>query len=163
MSQNQKHFKEILSDFNNAMLVTLDQNHQPSARPMRIADVTDEGEVWFATDKASGKVDEIKNNSVVGITLQSGSKFLSLTGTATVFNDRSKVEQLWSEPWKIWFPKGKNDPSLTLLKIEPDEGEFWDLSGTNRLRYLYEAGKAYFQGNAIDNDAIEGISAKVNF
>ncbi len=163
MKNDQKHFKEILSDFDNAMLTTLGRDQRPSARPMRIADMTDEGEIWFATDKMSEKVHEIEANPIVGITLQSERRFLSLTGSATLVGDRTKIKELWSEAWKVWFPGGEDDPTLALLKVKPMSGEFWDLSGTNRLRYLYEAGKAYFQGTTIDDDALAEVSAKVDF
>ena len=35
---------------------------------------------------------------------------------------------------------------MVLLKIKPSRGKYWDNNGTNRVRYLYEAAKAYVQG-----------------
>lgn len=159
----QKQLKEIIADFDNAMLITLGQNKQPAGRPMRIADVEDDGTLWFVTNRESEKVDEISANSTVGITLQSGSQFVSLTGQADEIDDRSKVEQLWSEPWKVWFPEGKSDPSILLLKITPEFGEYWDMSGLSRFRFLYEASMAFFRGTEIDTQAIEHMNKKVNF
>lgn len=147
---NQKHFKEILSDFDNAMLITLNKQDQPHARPMRVADVGDNAELWFATNSESGKVDEIEANPNVAITMQGGSKFLSLNGKATVSSDRDKIQELWNEAWQVWFPEGKNDPSIALLKILPEHGEYWDMSGSRRLRFLYEAGKAYFTDQKLE-------------
>ena len=160
MSKEQKHFKEILEDFSNAMLVTIGTDAVPTARPMRIADVADDSVVWFVTNIDSGKIHEIESNPTVGVTLQGGSKFLSLSGKASVVRDQAKIDELWSDAWKIWFPDGKTDSSIALLKIDPTAGEYWDHSGTKRLQYLYEAGKAYFSGEEVDTESLGG-NAKV--
>lgn len=156
---NERRFKDILKEFTNAMLVTQSQRG-PHARPMRIIDVTDSAEVWFVTDRHSAKIAELDTNPNILITAQSGAKFLTLGGAAIQVDDQQRIEQLWSEPWKIWFPEGKNDPSITLIRILPETGELWDNSGTNRIRYLYEAGKAYFQSKQLDPSDLD-VHAKV--
>lgn len=163
MNEQQKRFQDILSDFDNAMLTTIGGDGRPRSRPMRVAEVTDKAELWFVTNRLSDKVAEIQSNSVVAITMQSNLKFLSLTGTARIVDDQSQIKKLWSDSWKIWFPDGHEDPSLTLLKIAPEEGEYWDMSGLNALRYLYEAGQAYFRGESIDTEAIDDMNAKAEF
>jgi len=160
MSDHKKQFKDILHDFNDAMLTTIGSDGRPHSRPMRVAKVTDDSDLWFATSKNSGKVDEIRSNDTVAITMQGGGKYLSLTGTAELIDDRATIDELWSEAWKMWFPQGKDDPSITLLKVVAEEGAYWDLSSTNRLRYLYEAGKAHFKGTKMDMDAID-VDGKV--
>lgn len=155
-----KRFHEILEDFTNAMLITWNEKQPPHARPMRVAEVTEASEVWFVTDRQSAKVEELQANPSVLITMQGGSKFLSMTGTISPSDSASDIDRLWSEAWKIWFPEGKTDPSILLLRLKPDFGEFWDNSGTNRWRYLYEAGKAYFQGTEIDAENLNA-NAKV--
>ena len=155
MSDEEKHFKKILDDFDDAMLTTIGSDGRPRSRPMRVAKVTDESDLWFATSKNSGKVDEIRSNDIVAITMQGGGKYLSLTGKAELVDDQATIEAMWSDAWKIWFPEGKTDPSITLLKVTAEDAAYWDLSGVNRLRYLYEAGKAFFTGEKMDVDAIE--------
>lgn len=161
MSNNQQNFKDILKAFDDAMLTTETIAGRPHARPMRIAEVTDDCDVWFSTSKYSGKIDEIKLHPQVAITMQGGGKFLSLTGTAEVSEDRRKIEELWSDGWKIWFPEGKNDPSIALIKVNANHGAYWDMSGSNRLRFVYEAGKAWFTGEEVDKEAMEEMSGEV--
>jgi len=43
----------------------------------------------------------------------------------------------------VWFPEGKNDPNLCILRIDAREGEFWDNSGAKGMKMLYEAAKAF--------------------
>lgn len=42
--------------------------------------------------------------------------FASLSGHATVDNDRAMIEKLWSNQVEAWFPGGKTDPNLALLR-----------------------------------------------
>ncbi len=103
--------------------------------------------MWFFTERESAKIGEIADDDHVNVTLQSRSKFVSLSGKATVVEDRRKVDEFWSESCKVWFPGGKDDPSLVLLHVQGGQGEYWDTSGTSGIKYLLEAGRAYLTGN----------------
>jgi len=160
MNEERKHLHEIIDDFNDAMLTTFGADGRPESRPMHVAKVTDGSDLWFVTHKESRMANHILSNPMVCITMQGGGKFVSLTGKALLVFDRSRLDEVWSDAWKIWFPDGKTDPSIVLLKVTTEEGAFWDVSGINRLRYLYEAGKAYFTGQEFDADAVD-MSGKV--
>ena len=92
------------------------------------------------------KVEEIVVDPQVLVTLQGKTKFAQLSGVASIVKDRALVDRLWKEDWKVWFPKGKDDPSLCLIAVDPERGEYWDNSGAKGLAYLYRAAKAYLQG-----------------
>jgi general stress protein 26 len=133
--------------FQTAMLVTHTEDGNLRARPMAVADVEEHCTVWFLSLHESGKVHELEVNSHVAVTCQKGNDtYLSLTGHATLSRDRSKIDSLWKEPYKVWFPQGKDDPDLVLIGVEPVEGEYWDQGGINKLKYLFEAAKAYASG-----------------
>lgn len=151
---------DLIQDFDTAMLVTKTDDAGLDARPMAIAEATEEGHLWFVTNRNSGKIAELMLDRDVAVTMQGSSKFVTLAGRCRVIDDRSKVEQLWKEAWKVWFPEGKNDPSITLLRVEPDRGEYWDNSGFTGIRYLLRAGKAYVQGEKAETD--EKINATVS-
>ena len=80
---------------------------------------------------------------------------------STAVDDRAKIAELWDESWKIWFPAGKDDPTLTLLRIRGETGEYWDNSGFNGIKYLLEAGKAYLTGTRPDVDGDPKIHGKI--
>ena len=52
-----------------------------------------------------------------------------IAGTAAVSNDRAKIKQLFSTPAKAWWDSAE-DPNIRVLKITPDDAEFWDSPGT---------------------------------
>ncbi len=145
---------ELLKDFGVAMLVTRTPAGQLRSRPMALAKVDADGTLWFCSQSESGKTDELAHDNHVNVAMQSKTKFVSLSGTATTVRDRQKINELWDETWKVWFPGGKDDPTLTLLKVHGTMGEYWDNSGTSGIKYLLEAGKAYLTGTrpAVEND-----------
>lgn len=133
------------------MLITIGDGGSFHARPMAIAKVEDDGRIWFLTASQSGKVHEIESDSHVSVTAQQGdSAFVAISGRATLHDDRDKVEELWREPFRTWFPDGKDDPSLELIAVEPDVAEYWDNTGSKRVSYLWEAAKAYVTGTRPD-------------
>ncbi|MDB6175069.1 MAG: class probable F420-dependent enzyme [Chthoniobacteraceae bacterium] len=130
-----------------AMLVTHAGNGKLRARPMALAKVESDGQLWFITDSETAKAHEIETESDVQVVCQNDrSTYLSLQGRASLIHDREKIEELWQEPFKVWFPKGKEEPNLALISVEPIEGEFWDTQGLKKISYLFEAAKAYATG-----------------
>ena len=148
-----RHFIGLLKKFQNAMLVTHTGAQGFHARPMAIADVEDDGRLWFITSVETAKVHEIEMDSHVHLIAQDGNNaFLSLTGRASLIGDREKIAHLWKEPFRVWFPKGKDDPDIELIVVRPERGEFWDNTGAKRFKYLWEAAKAYMSGTTPDPD-----------
>jgi general stress protein 26 len=120
---------------------------------MAVAELQRDADAYFATSMESTKIAEIEADPEAMITFQSNSQFASISGTAQVVRDRAEIDRLWSESWKAWFPKGKDDPSLCLLKVQAREGEYWDNSGMKGMRYLFEGVKAILQGERVQTDS----------
>ena len=56
----------------------------------------------------------------------SESEYLTVYGTASIVDDRSKIAALWSPMAKAWFQGGKDDPDLTLIKVTPESAYYWE-------------------------------------
>ena len=160
MVDKQQKFHDVMESFDTAMLITATEGGAIRGRPMAIAEVASNDSLWFVTNETSAKVDEIESDWQVCVTMQDGKRFLSLSGTAVIRHDPSKTKDLWRPTWKIWFPKGPEDPDLSLLHVTPTTGEYWDNSGTEGWKYLYEAGKSYFSGTRPEIG--KDVHAKVN-
>lgn len=143
-------FRELLEEFGLAMLVTRAGDGQLHGRPMALAEVEPDGTLWFATDRHSGKMNELAQDGHVVVTMQSRTKFVSLSGTAAPVEDRERISRLWKTEWKVWFPGGKDDPNIVLLRVAGRSGEYWDNSGTSGVKYLIEAGRALITGERPD-------------
>ncbi|WP_040593568.1 pyridoxamine 5'-phosphate oxidase family protein [Schlesneria paludicola] len=140
------HLHEMLKGFHVGMIVTRAEDGELRARPMMLAETPADETLWFMTDRNSGKMDEITHDNRVNVTMQSSNKFISISGSATAVEDRQKIAELWKEPFKVWFPGGKDDPSLVLIQVRGQTCEYWDNSGMSGIQYLIEAGKAYLSG-----------------
>jgi general stress protein 26 len=151
---------DMIKDFNNAILVTRVADGRSHARPMAVAEIRPDGDIFFATDVHSPKVAEIAGNPDVVVTFQSGSQFAAVAGRAEVVRDRTLIEELWSEPWKVWFPEGKTDPSLCLIRVDGRQGEYWDNAGAQGIKRAFQTAKAYMKGKTPDLD--EKQNAKVH-
>ncbi|MEO6418091.1 MAG: pyridoxamine 5'-phosphate oxidase family protein [Polyangiaceae bacterium] len=134
-------FYERLKEFETAMLVTHagDTLH---ARPMSIADAEPDCDLWFITGGDTLKAHEIEADGRVQVICQDGRSYLTVTGTARLVTDRAKLDELWQETMRTWFPKGKDDPSLVLVMLTAKEGEYWDHSGLSKLKYHADSAPA---------------------
>jgi general stress protein 26 len=137
---------DLMEDFSTGMLVTRATNGDLRSRPMQVARLEEDGTLYFAAGSESAKADEIAASPEVNMVFQGGEKYLSLSGPAEMVNDPALIDDLYKPDWKVWFPEGKDDPELRILKLSTRRGEYWDVSGTGRIRFLYEAGKALIRG-----------------
>ncbi len=46
-------------------------------------------------------------------------------GSLGLDNDRATIDRLWNPFVAAWFEKGKDDPKLALLRLDPEKAEIW--------------------------------------
>jgi general stress protein 26 len=161
-SEKRERLKELLDEFDTAMLVTRTEDGGLRSRPLSIVHNDDDQErFYFSTAIDSPKVRELETDPSVNVCMQDKRRFVSVTGVARLVKDRALIDKLWSEAWRIWFPKGKDDPSLRILIVEPREAAYWDASGLEGVTYLFEMAKAYLTGTKADSDGDERHVARV--
>jgi len=118
--------------------------------------VDDEGALWFLSSVDSHKNDELEHNAAVVLLFQGSphSDFLQLNGRATVSRDREKIKELWEPVIKTWFTGGVDDRRITVIKVTPEDGYYWDNKHGN-----FVAGVKMLLGAATGktmDDSIEG-------
>ena len=121
---------ELMKKIGFAMLVTRDGDRL-RARPMNAYIQREINTIFFLTDARRHKDDEIAQNPSVNLSFADASsqKYVSVTGTAVVANDRAKIKELFTTPAKAWWDSAE-DPNIRVLKFTPDDAEFWDSPGT---------------------------------
>ena len=104
------------------------QGDSDGVRPMNVRQVDDAGNLWFLSAVDSHKNREIGQDPRVEIYLQGTdhSGFLHLQGTATVTRDPAKIRELWDPMIRTWFTEGVDDPRITVLRVTPVAGYYWD-------------------------------------
>ena len=135
-----------------AMFVSSDEDGGMHARPMAAVQHEGfDGDLWFFTNLDSPKIDEIEGNPKVLLAYsepQDGD-YVAVTGSAAVVRDRQKIDELWTEALRVWFPKGANDPAIALIKVSVDGAEYWD-AATSRMILAFESAKALLTGKRAD-------------
>ena len=117
------------------------------ARPMAVAQVEPNCDLWFFTDRDTAKVHEVEaNREVMAVCQKDHSRYVSVSGSAELVSDRGRVCELWKESYRTWLPDGVNDPSLILLRVRAREAQYWDNQGFKGVRYVFQAAKAYATG-----------------
>ncbi len=109
-------------------MLTSEDGDQLRARPMVASQKEFGGTLWFFTRASAHKVDEVQAHHRVGVTYAEPSKqnYVSLSGNATLVRDAGEIASHWGESLRTWFPKGKEDPDIALLKVDVTQAEYWD-------------------------------------
>ena len=66
----------------------------------------------------------------VEATNASAQKYVSVTGTAAISNDRAKIKELFGTEAKAWWDS-PDDANIRVLKVTPEEAEYWDSPGSS--------------------------------
>jgi general stress protein 26 len=119
--------------------------------PMTTFAEPETGSLWFYT-QIDNSIAEAARDGVTGLyvfmskdrTLQA-----SIRGRLTVSLDPLRRDKFWSPVVDAYFPKGKNDPHLTMLRLACEDTEVW-LSDANPVKFVFEIAKANLTGAAPD-------------
>jgi len=145
--------KEMLQSFDTAMLTTVTPMGLLRARPMAIQEDTPElaCDFWFVTSLDSPKTGEIANDHQVGVSCfrNRDRSYLSISAIARVRRDPELIARLFKPDWRIWFPEGPQDPTIALIEMQVERGEYWNPDG-GPVRLLYEMVKSLVAGEAAD-------------
>ncbi len=122
---------ELIKDIDIAMLTTVDEDGSLRSRPMGTQQVEFDGDLWFITAIDTGKADEILRENRVNVSYAKPDdhRYVSVSGTAVLINDKAKIDELWSPIYKAYFPEGKDDPRLRLIKVRVEKAEYWESLG----------------------------------
>ena len=142
--------RELLDDFDSAMLVTRTAAGQLRSRPMQVADVQPGGVLWFMTERHSGKMEELAHDNHVNVVLQTKRKHVSISGTATILESLDKKKALFNPMAKAWFPGGAEDPDLELVEIHIHTAQYWDVKDS-KVTQVYKMAKAAVTGERPKN------------
>ncbi len=122
----QKFWKNLKSDRTVMLgLVGVDGGH---TRPMTAQFEEERGPVWFFTSKDNALVPHATHQhapAIVAFASKSHDLFCSAHGTLVVDNNPVVIDRLWNAFVAAWYEGGKDDPKLTLLRLDLTQAEIW--------------------------------------
>jgi general stress protein 26 len=141
---------ELVKDVRFATLVTRAQGGVLQGRPM----TTQCGSgsppcLYFLTAVGSSKVEQIRADPRVSLSYgdASSQRYVFVTGTARIENDRARIRDFWHSSYSVWFD-GPDDPSIRLLIVEPTQASYW--SGPGKVASVLAMVKALAGGKPAD-------------
>lgn len=156
-----KKLKDLAKSAENCFFCTNIKTGLPlSVRPMSALEVDDQGNLWFMSHKDSVKNEEIASDPFTHLFFQENknSGFLNIYGISEIVHDQAKIDKLWNPLLKVWFQEGKDDPKISLIKVEPTDVYYWDTKHGEAIAFIKMAA-SILTGKTMD-DSVEG---KLNF
>jgi general stress protein 26 len=110
-----------------AMFTTRRPDGHLVSRPMATQTQAEGSDLWFVTNTESHKLDELEFDSHVNLAYYRDRtrEWVSVSGTATVSQDRRAIRELYRKDWKAWFGDeggardgGPDDPRLALILVD---------------------------------------------
>lgn len=142
----------IVKDVKFAMLtVTTDQGHLKS-HPMTTQQTEFDGDLWFIGGRDTEQVQCMAARPQVNVSYSDPGKnnYVSVSGPAQLVENRAKLEELWSDFYKTYFPQGIDDPNIQLIKIEAQGAEYWE--GAGHVKSLFQMARSAVTGTPTDAD-----------
>jgi general stress protein 26 len=126
---------DLVEGIDVCMLTTVAQDGKLLSRPMAALEICEKGHFWFFTGNSSAKTHQLSSLNLA-FSDEDKSTYVSVSGSGEIVHDRSRIDELWSPYAKAWFPQGKDDPELALLKVTMDMAEYWDANSSRMVRLL---------------------------
>lgn len=120
-----KFWRALQSD--RTMMLGLDGIEDGHARPMTAHVEGEHGPIWFFTARDSAIVARLglADRAIATFASKGHDLFATVHGSLSIDDDPQVIDRLWNNYVAAWFEGGKNDPKLTLLRLEPERAEIW--------------------------------------
>jgi general stress protein 26 len=118
--------------------------HPAPFQPMTAFAEPADGQIWFFTRKDSDLAVHVADGSAEAmfVVQAKDQKFQAcVSGRLETRHDGVRIDRYWSPIVAAWFPDGKDDPSLTLLRLETRDAAAW-ITEVGPVRFAWEIARA---------------------
>jgi general stress protein 26 len=129
---------ELIGNIEVAMMTTRAADGSLVSRPLQTLKLDDNGELIFFTAAESHKVEELTEEPSVNLAYADPGeqRYVSVRGRARMDRDEATIDELWSPGQKVFFPEGKADPNLMVLRVRVVDASYWEAAGNFIARAL---------------------------
>jgi general stress protein 26 len=137
-----------------AMFTTRRPDGRLVSRPMATQTQAEGTDLWFVTDIESNKLEELTFDPQVNLAYYRDRtrEWVSVSGVATVSQDRRIIHELYQKDWKAWFGDeggerdgGPDDPRLALVMVDVESVSYMKVNKPQPL-VLFEVAKGMVTG-----------------
>jgi general stress protein 26 len=123
----EKFWKALKSDMTVMLgLSGVEEEHSQPMTAQLDAD-REHGPIWFFTAKDTDLVRAMgrSHRAFASFASKDHELFASFHGELVLDNDRATIDRLWNRFVAAWYPGGKTDPNLQLIRLEPERAQIW--------------------------------------
>lgn len=157
-AEAEKALWQSLEEFKVGMLgLDLPGHH---SQPMTCFAEPEAATLWFFTrddTDLAGAVASSGQSGMFSFQARDRKVYACLQGELSIDNDRERIDRFWNPVVSAWYPDGKEDPHLTLIRLDARDGRVW-LSEKGALGFAYQILKANLTSTLPD----AGKSAAIN-
>lgn len=158
---------ELIEGIEIAMFTTRRADGQLVSRPMATQQRTGGADLWFVTDLSTHKLDELRFDPHVNVAYYNNKtrEWVSVSGTASVSQDRQKIEELYRPDWHAWFPgEGATsgtpeDPRIALILVDVETVTYMKTEKP-RPMVLFEVARGILTGETPDVGTVRRVSKR---
>lgn len=156
----------LVDGIETAMFVTQREDGALVSRPMATQKRNPIADLWFVTDLESNKIDELQVHPNVNLSYFStkSKEWVSVSGTATISTDRTKIRERYEPDWKMYFGAlddvrdgGPDDPRLALILVNA-ESVLYLKQEKSTPAVLFELLKGRITGDRPDLGTVKSVS-----
>ena len=119
---------ELIGDIEVAMLTTHAEDGSLVSRPLQTLKLDAQGELIFFTAANSHKIAELTDDADANLAYAHPGehRYVSVRGRARMDRNDDTIDELWSIGQKVFFPDGRDDPNLMVLRIRVRDAVYWE-------------------------------------
>jgi general stress protein 26 len=149
---------ELIDSMDTALMTTRRADGSLVTRPMATQRRGPLADLWFVTNIETHKIDELRQepNVNLGYYNPSSREWVSVSGTATISQDRQKIRELYQPDWRAWFGDeggqrngGPDDPRLALILVNATSVTYMKAK-YSKPRMLFEVARGMITGDEPD-------------
>jgi general stress protein 26 len=120
-------------------------------QPMTAFAEPESGQIWFFTRNDTDLARATLNGAAAMFVVQAKDQELQacIGGALRAVRDADRIDKYWGPMVAAWFPDGKDDPRLVMLRLDVADAQVW-LSEQGPLKFAFEIAKANLTGKEPD-------------
>jgi general stress protein 26 len=147
-------FYDTIDGIEAAMMTTRRPDGHLQSRPMATQKRAAGADLWFVTTAGTSKLDDLARDPHVNLAYfkEGTAEWASVSGTAEMSTDRTKIRELFAPDWRLWFPDDggpghgtPDDPRIVLIGVTIYAAVFLEVNKPRPV-FLYEAVKGWLTG-----------------
>lgn len=110
-------------------------------QPMTAFVERETNQIWFFTYNDTDLARAAQAGGEAAFIFQTREVYACVDGPIALDHDTTRIDRYWNAHVAAWYPQGKEDPRLTLLRLDCTDAAVW-ITEVGPVRYAWEIARA---------------------